>query len=268
MTIQKKTLLIVCGTVGVLIASLYLASHFILLNGYVDLEDSYARREIRHIADFLPRELDGMDRLARDYATWDDTYAYVAAPAENEHYIKTNMVDTTFTNQGLNVILIFNPSGALVFGMAYDLKDDRAVPVAPDLLARLGPDCPLFRRGVLTSPKTGLMVLPEGPMLLAARPILTSNEEGPSRGTLVMGRYLDAAAEQRLHSWGGNTLTIVPAPALASTDPAFREAAARLGRRNPVVIEPLDARTLGAYTILYDIYGKAALYLRDRKSVV
>ncbi|MCP4548486.1 MAG: hypothetical protein GY835_18670, partial [bacterium] len=43
-----------------------------------------------------------------------------------------------------------------------------------------------------------ILLLPENPLLVASRPILTSVKEGPIRGTLVVGRYLDDAELERL----------------------------------------------------------------------
>ncbi len=37
----------------------------------------------------------------------------------------------------------------------------------------------------------GIIVLPEGPMIVAAEPVLRSTGEGPAAGTLIMGRYID-----------------------------------------------------------------------------
>jgi hypothetical protein len=36
----------------------------------------------------------------------------------------------------------------------------------------------------------GMFLLPEGPLIVTARPILTSEGKGPSHGVLIMGRYL------------------------------------------------------------------------------
>lgn len=50
------------------------------------------------------------------------------------------------------------------------------------------------------SKRTGIMLLTDAAMLVAARPILTSEQEGPIRGAVIMGRYLDDQEVQRLQS--------------------------------------------------------------------
>lgn len=42
-----------------------------------------------------------------------------------------------------------------------------------------------------TDSAKGLIMLPEGPLLFASCPILTSNVDGPIRGTFIFARYLD-----------------------------------------------------------------------------
>jgi sensor domain CHASE-containing protein len=39
---------------------------------------------------------------------------------------------------------------------------------------------------------SGLINLPGGPMMVDSRAILTSDGNGPSHGTMIVGRYLDA----------------------------------------------------------------------------
>ncbi len=44
----------------------------------------------------------------------------------------------------------------------------------------------------------GIVVFPQGPMLFASRPILTSNQEGPVRGSVIFGRFLDGGEIERI----------------------------------------------------------------------
>jgi sensor domain CHASE-containing protein len=46
----------------------------------------------------------------------------------------------------------------------------------------------------------GILNLPGGPMMVDSRAILTSDGKGPSHGTMIIGRYLDAAEVATLSS--------------------------------------------------------------------
>ena len=52
-------------------------------------------------------------------------------------------------------------------------------------------------------------MLPEGPMIIDSHPILTSNGDGPSRGTLIFGRYLNDVEIQHLSGEIQSSLTLV-----------------------------------------------------------
>jgi sensor domain CHASE-containing protein len=106
-----------------------------------------------------------------------------------------------------------------------------------------------------------LLLLTRAPLLFVSHPILTSTSGGPSRGTLIMGRYLDEAelaalAEQtrldlRLIRLDWEPLQELPA--------GSRTALALQGQAG----RPLDGRRIAAYALLPDVYGETALVLRS-----
>ena len=53
--------------------------------------------------------------------------------------------------------------------------------MAPDIIN------PVFENNFIN----GIILLPEGPLLVAITPIINSAREGPVRGALMMGRFLD-----------------------------------------------------------------------------
>ena len=261
MTLLKKILLIISATLACLIAVLYLASQEILLRSYLTLEQSRGHEDVQEAVRFLNEELAQMERLTQDYASWDDTYAFVVRPEGNSSYIKSNMVDETFINQRLNLILFVDTAGRVAYGKAFDFGGKKAVPVPPSILQHLETDSPLLFSRDPKGSLIGIILMPESPMLVAARPILTSKDKGPSRGTLVMGRYYDAA-EQKRHAGAVRE----PIEARRADDPRlpadFREVARRLTSLAPVFVRPLNADTLDGYTVKYDIYGKPAIYFK------
>src|SRR5438552_1909332 len=80
-----------------------------------------------------------------------------------------------------------------------------------------------------------------GAMLIVSRPILTSDYTGPIRGTLIMGRYLDAAEVERLAQVTHLSLTIeAPGDPAAPSD--LRAAPAALSPSTPISVQPLDTQ--------------------------
>jgi len=261
MTLRRKVLFIIAATFAVLIAAVYLASRTILLDSILAIEQSLGRRDVEHSAAFIRRELVHMDRAANDYASWDDTYAYVADPERYPEYIRSNMVDTTFENQKLNLIIIADREGRIVFGKGYDLREKREMPVPPAIGPHLREGTPLFLAGGALDGRFGVILLPAAPLLVAAHPILRSDESGPARGTLVMGRYFNAAGSKPHDEYLDAPIEARRADD-ADLPEEFRRAARRLAGRISVFVEPVSEEYLAGYAVQRDLYGEPAIYLK------
>ncbi|MCK4450241.1 MAG: GAF domain-containing protein, partial [Anaerolineae bacterium] len=164
----------------------------------------------------------------------------------------------------LNLMLFINSSGQIVFGKGFDLDNEEEISVPQSLQEHLTDDA-LLRHPDTESSITGIVLLPEGPLLVASRPILTSEEEGPLRGTMIMGRYLDSTEVERLAE-----ITHVSLSVRQSDDeqmpPDFQAARAALSPSFPqeasVFVQPLSAESVAGYALLNDIYGEPSLMLR------
>lgn len=253
MTLRTKTLIITGFILVSLIAIVYGVSWFTLLGGFANLEKETTRGDVERVVSALSNEISALDATTYDWAAWDDSYAFIQDA--NPEYIKKNLVDTTFLNMRLNLMLFVDSSGHLVFGKAFDLEDSQEIPI-PQSLEPVREQ--LSAAGV---PVAGLVLLPENPMLIAARPILTSEREGPARGMLVWGRYLDDAEVQRLAEITHLSLVIHPFKALQMPSD-FQAVRLSFSEKSPIVVQPLSSERVGGYTLLKDIRGEAILMLR------
>jgi sensor domain CHASE-containing protein len=98
------------------------------------------------------------------------------------------------------VVVIFDSNGRLLFGKGIDVKAQQDTEIPAGVMQHFSPRSPLLKHLDTHSKLAGILPLPNGPMLMAAQPILTSKAEGPVRGTLVMGRWLGSAEVQQLRS--------------------------------------------------------------------
>ena len=259
MTLRKKTIFIIVITLTCLIVVLYAISRFVMLESFAELEEQNTRQHVERALGALSDELSSLDAMTWDWASWDDTYAFVEDA--NTAYIKSNLVDETFVNLRLNLMLFINSSGRVVFGKAFDLYNEEEIPVPQGLRGHLYSDSLLLRHPDVVSGITGIVLLPEGSMLIASRPILTSEDKEPIRGTLIFGRYLDSTEINRLAEITFSSLTTYRVDDM-QMPPDFREARLSLSSEAPILIRPLDARYIAGYALLTDIYGKPGLVLR------
>ncbi|MEW6506071.1 MAG: CHASE4 domain-containing protein, partial [Chloroflexota bacterium] len=214
---------------------------------------------MEQLLDLLAHGLSQLDATAFDWAVWDDTYVFVQDV--NPNYISSNLVDATFTNLRLNFMLFFNSSGHLVFGKAFDLMNKTEIPISQSLVEHLAANGFLLQHETLESNKTGIVILPETPLLVASRPILTSDQQGPIAGTLIIGRFLDSTGRSHLFEAIHLPLTVE----VISNDQMpsdFKAANASLSEQTPVFIHPLSEETIGGYALVNDVYGNPALIFR------
>jgi len=256
-TLRAKTLVILIATLAGLLLIMYLSLRFILLESFIALEQQSIQQNVERAINALSDDITTLDRTTLDYASWDDTYAFM--DDGNQEYLK-NYVDTTFSSNRLNLVLVVNTDGQSIFAKAFDLNAQRAI-APPQRLLRFQADDRLLRRSDAQGSTTGVIILPEGPMLVAARPILTSNYEGPLHGTLIMGRALDAAEIQRLADTTRLSLSVYSLDDPQIPD-EIRSASAGLAQDGSIEVRALSEQAVVGYTAIKDVYGSPAIVVR------
>ena len=118
MTLRKKALLVIGLTLLSLIIALYLASRIIIMDSFSKLEDSNAERNVERIVGAYLDDISSLNTMDIDYASWDDTYTFMRSKSDD--YILSNFVDDTFTKSKLNLLLILNNSGQIVYKKGFD----------------------------------------------------------------------------------------------------------------------------------------------------
>ena len=135
---------------------------------------------------------------------------------------------------------------------------DSAVPAG--IRESLSVGSPLFRSAAADR-LHGIILLPDGPMLISAYPILQSDGSGTPAGTMIMGRFLRDDEVNALRNMSGISIAVYPYSATGMSGD-FKLAEGLADSVNPVIVAPVDADTVSGYTIIDDIYGKPALVVR------
>ena len=259
MTLRYKIMLAGALVLAGLLVLLYAASRVILLESYVRLEQHDVREHVRRAVNALQYDIENLTRFTNDWAAWDDSYEF--ARDHNEGYIRANLVDSTFTDNRLDIIVFVDGEGRMVYGQRFDEQQEAMVSVPESLLAHLGPGMPL-RKAVEPGEQTsGLLRLPEGVLLVASLPIVTSNNEGPARGHLIMARLLD---HEKIDSLARQVRLSLQAQPLqgASLPDDFRQARSALAGDGAIRVQHYGEDRIAGYRIIPDIAGKPALMLR------
>jgi signal transduction histidine kinase/DNA-binding response OmpR family regulator len=257
MTLRKRTLAIIGLTLLGLNAVLYGICSSLLRDSAIQLEEQDTRRLMRGLLSGLEQRVDQFNERFNDWAAWNDAYQFVQNG--NPQFVRSNLIDAQLAGLRINLILFIQPSGRVIFGTGFDLKQQQRTAIPPAIKTRLLPTDPLLQHPASGRVLMGLLPLPEGPMMIVARPILTSEGKGPSRGTLIVGRFIEGQEKEQLEkqvrlSFHLKTIDQVTLPhPVQPLDPS---------PDTPLIlVQPLNEQVIAGYGLIHDIYNRPALVL-------
>ena len=247
----------VAATVVVVLTVVYI---LVFMRSFQRSEEQNTSQMIEQAIGAFDDKLRRLDILNRDWAAWDDTYNFVKSPSENEDYLEVNFIDATFADPELNFILIIDNSGHLVHGEAFDLNTGEEVPIPESLQEHISDEALIRHEGVDDS-VIGIILLPEGPLLVSSRPIVTSEREGPIEGTIIMAQFMDSSVVGALS--GTIHLPLVLRTVNDMSMPSDLEVArSSLTIEAPVLVRAISSESMAGYFLLKDIYGNPAIIFR------
>jgi len=260
MSLWQKTLLMVSVMALVLVGAAYGGQRFLIMGTFLELEKQNTQRNVERALKVIANEIQHLDIVVSDWAAWDDTYEFVVDG--NEDYIQSNFVDETFTGYGINIIIVVDSTAEIIFAKGFDLANEEEMFIPEFSREELYSGHPLLSHTDTESSIAGLILLSDGPMLVASRPILTSDERGPIRGTFLMGRLVDEEVIQQWAEMAQLSLTLqhITDPQLPSD---FQLAKSSLSSGESVFVQPLNEVSAAGYALLRDIHGDPALILRS-----
>src|SRR4030066_2234673 len=259
MTIKKRIIVILSiFFIGTIIITLAISS-LVIQRRFIEIEKQSVSTNINRVLNTLSYDIYELTYLNKDWSEWDDTYEFI--DNSNKNYIDSNLVDSTFANLGLNLMMFVNLSGNIIYDKAFDLESEEGVLIPEDMYNSIFYNDILvnnIKSGISIS---GIVLLPENPMLIASEPILTSNNEGPMRGALIFGRYFD---ESTISSLAKKTELSIDVFRLDRPDEVneVSDVLSKIDDENPFYITALDSKNIAGYTALEDIFVRPAILLR------
>lgn len=257
MSLKSKAGLIFLGIFILYGVTDYALQQFVILPSFIDLEHAEARKDLERAIEAIKGEVHHLNTFCWDWSAWDDTYEFVADPSRK--YIESNLTTTTFTDNRVNLIYFVNGDGTVVWGETRDLKSGELISLNDFEEGLFKDNHPLIPTGkgdgnLSEISVSGLFLTEKGPMLVASRPILTSENEGPVRGTLMMGRFLDERLIKTLVDQTKVLFRIQPAS--EGSVSGFRKKTSS-GKSPKYSIEQQGKEHLRIQTPLSDVTGKS-----------
>lgn len=261
MSLRLKITLLLFAVISVSVVANFLIQRVAVLPSFRQLEHEEALADWNRCQKAIEREIATLDSLCFDWASWDDAYAYVQG--NNPAFYEANLKNPDwFVDQKIDVLFFCHPDGQVFW--SHIAADESGKPVTLTWLPtdRLPAEHPLLAvKAEKDSSVTGLVGTELGTMMIAARPVLTSKNQGPLAGVLIFGRLISAETEEALRTQTGvhfDLFNIKSGDLPASERVGIAGLAGLQGPQEDLV----DARSLSVRGVLNGIDGSPLLLIK------
>ncbi len=257
MSLRWKVAGILFAILLLYVALAYAIASRVVFSSFEALERKEAEENLQRCVSAIWREVQQIQAFAYDWASWDDTYRFVET--RDPAYVETNLADASFVRNSLGYIGFVDVKNQTVWSRAVDTAAQADLEV-PELSREIWPqDHPLLVSGNSPEGASGILLTASGPLLAASRPILTSMNEGPIRGTLIMGAFLNERLVETLCKQVGVQFRLFPLSVPDAMPRDMQEIVIELKNATNAVFRPLGMKSINAYGMLRDLNAKPAL---------
>ncbi len=262
--LRSTALFAVTITLASLLGAIYAVSSNILLGNVKVAEEHSTRQSVNEAVQEYAKSGTDLYYTNLVWSKWDETYTFIEQP--NKEYIAENFNPQILSSWKLNLIALVHKSGQVVFAQACDEHTKKFSSIPQSLRQHLYINNVLLQQPISNKDVTGFLLLPEGLMLMASLPIVHDDGQGPSRGALIIGRYVKTTQIAESLADGTVGLPSIHAANSKTMPPDFQAARSSLSQQEPIVVRSLNEQKVAGYTWLRDIYGKPILLLRVEKN--
>lgn len=185
MTLKMKTAGLIGITMAAFIILLFLFMRPVILNDAKLMDEESLETDRKRVESYIESERMDLQRFNRDWAVWDDSYAFMQN--RSEAYIGSNLIPETFENSAINLMVFINTKDEVIYANGYDLADGTELDLARSLQ-----QVPKIIEEAENG--NGLVIIEDssfGSVMVAVDEILRSEGQGPSTGHLASGIFLN-----------------------------------------------------------------------------
>ena len=208
MNLRLKIILTISFTLAVGILAIILFSFTLLNDSYGKFERSNIEQNTLRGIKVLDYEEDQVKTVLADWGRWDETYTFVQDL--NDGYVSSNLNYASVDNLGVDFLIFLREDNSLKHATRLDATESKMVFLSDDVLSAVMSIPNFFAYSSLLDSNSGLIILPEGPALVASGPVITSTYDGPSKGTLVLGLILNSEKVELLSDKADLPITLLP----------------------------------------------------------
>ncbi len=251
MKIRTKTIISISIACLIIFGALHLAASYLIMPSYEDIENQQSQEGVCQALTTLNFMLSQMKNKVVDYAAWDETYSFIQSYDPN--YVKENL-DTSFENLNLNLVATIDNSGNMVYCKVYDDNYSEPTDCSQETVAQLQADTTIWTFQTVDDAKSGMILLGDDKiLLLATAPIVTNQKDGPMRGGMLFGSYLDSQEVDMLSEIMGLNFTVTSGDVFENQTDGEQIFEALTLNPQTVLVEASSSEVVSGYTIINDV---------------
>jgi len=251
MNLRNRSLLVLSLIFFVIFLILAIISFTITLHGLDRIEYTDTHDAVAQVTSSLNAESRALLGTTQDWAWWDDMASF--AVDHNVDFINRNANADNLATVKVHLFVILDPEGNLVYGqlLSPDFHQNSSVP--DDMMTSVRQNPLLVYHSAPDQGITGTLLTPRGLMVVSSAPILRSDRSGPSRGTLIMGRYLDYGPLQRIESSTGYDVAVLLQNRSGAENTQFTSIESSMSDNFYLSVK--NESTVSGYTLARDLGG-------------
>jgi len=258
MSIRTKIEIILLAIFVIYAVLIYGIQNVIILPSFVTLEKDEAIRDLERCKEALKSDFYNLDMLCKDWAAWDDTYEFVKN--QNKNYINSNFNRGAFEDNNVNIVAIGDYAGKVVWA-SYLIDETSKLTQFKSLTNKyFHVNQPYYVYEIGKNPFSGIVMTKMGPLLFSSRPITTSEYQGPPKGVLLIGRFIneDLVKKKSKQIQVSFSLNLLQG---GKINKDTRDILRKISDRTPTFIGE-DTNTYYIYSTLTDINGQPIFLIR------
>jgi len=257
MSLRSKIVLILSGVVLLFAGLDHAIQKTLVFDSFVRLEADEAKKDLGRVTKALEGEIQHLDQRCDDWAAWDDTWRFVESP--NQEYITSNLGLEGFAKSRIDLLYVCDTAGKVVWGQILDPRENHQPITLRELPTQaLSLSHPLIQA---SGRPGGVWMTERGPMLVSSRPILDTRRTGPSRGTVILGRFVAEDFVEELVKRTGVPFHVWPIES-ETLPPEERAVLDEVTAASEFVVHEKDAEVLHVRTTFADMKAAPSLLIR------
>jgi PAS domain S-box-containing protein len=259
MTIRKKTLIITSAISLLIFSYLTIVTRFFLIENIHRFEIENSLENAGRTVAIFNHDNDHLIDIVSEYAEWDETYNFTETL--DPGYIHTYFSTKALSDLNLNYFIYIGQDHKIKRSIGYDTDPNIFKPIPYDFYEMISTQ-PYFQDLENKGSVVGIVSLKSGPLLFSSQPVVKTNGEGPSRGTVILARYITGDYSTLL---SGMTQINVQVASYDNSDlrKELDSASPGTSGSTSVFSRIIDDHTIAGYGIINDVFGKPAVIIRS-----